>query len=73
MNAPAKVTLSSVLDSLPFALGTCYQAHSKKRWDWLSRTSPEGRRTRELWVDVKGLMDWSAARGMTIRIGGRSN
>ena len=55
-----KVALKSA--NIPFALGTCYQMHSKKRVDWLTRTGPEGRRGRELWVDVPGYNAWAAPR-----------
>jgi hypothetical protein len=72
MSLPHKVTLATVLADLPFALGTCYQAHKHGRWPWLTRTSPEGRRTRELWVDVPALLNWAAARGLRLNLeGGR--
>ena len=56
-----KVALKTV--ALPFSLGTCYQMHSKKRVDWLTRTGPEGRRGRELWVDLDKYNEWAAPRG----------
>ncbi len=56
-----KVVLAQA--NLPFAIQTCYKMHSKKRVTWLTRTDPEGRRGRELWVDIQAYNAWAAPRG----------
>lgn len=56
-----KVTLKSA--NLPLALCTYYQWHSRRKVNWLSRIDPEGRRGRDLWVDVDEYNEWAAPRG----------
>lgn len=68
MSAPTLCTLASVAHSIPFEIKTLYNAHSAGRLPWLTRTGPEGRRTRELWVIVELFNAWAAARGMSITL-----
>lgn len=69
----SKITLSRVADKLPLATQTIYNSHRLGMLPWLSRISPEGRRTRELWVDLDALSAWARARGLNINIGGGTN
>lgn len=75
MSAPQKITLARALHALPFEAGTLYNGHSKGRFPFLSRTSPDGRKTRELWLDVPAATEWLEARGFsgfTFTGGGKS-
>lgn len=58
-----KVMLSRVIDRLPFELKTLYNGRCTGRFSWLSRFDPEGRRGRELWLDVAAANAWLTARG----------
>ncbi len=64
-----RVQLARVVHALPYAVGTLYNCHSNGRLPWLSRIGPEGRRTRELWVDLDALAPWAEARGLWLRLG----
>lgn len=68
MSAPTIRTLASVIHGIPLELKTIYNGHSSGRLPWVSRSGPDGRRTRELWVDVSLLEDWAAARGISINV-----
>lgn len=68
MTVPQKVTLACVAHALPFSSQTVYNAHSQGRWTWLSRVGPDGRRSRELWVDLPSLNIWAAERGQKINL-----
>lgn len=70
-----KTMLQRVAHALPMASQTIYNNHQLGRLPWLSRVSPEGRRTRELWVDLDLLSAWARARGLSINIniGGGAN
>ncbi len=61
-----KITLSRAVAALPYAERTIYNGHSKGKFPWVSRISPWGSRTRELWVDLPLLVDWAAIRGIAI-------
>lgn len=68
MNTPQKITLARAISALPYAEKTLYNGHSLGRYPWLSRSSPWGARTRELWVDVPALLDWAAVRGVSLNL-----
>lgn len=70
---PAKIVYARVAHALPFTTQTIYNYHRLGMLPWLSRVSPEGRRTRALWVDVDSLTSWARARGLSINIGGSTN
>lgn len=72
MNTLPKITLARAAQHLPFELGTLYNGHAKGRFPFLSRVGPEGRKTRELWVDVPAATDWLEARGFKFTGGGKS-
>jgi hypothetical protein len=74
MSAPQKITLARAAAALPFSLKTIYNGHSAGRFPWVSRYSPEGRKTRELWVDIEALKAWAEARGYSLDVlGGGKN
>lgn len=56
-------TLKSLSHMLPFASQTLYNGHRRGRYPWLTRNGPDGRRTRDLWVDLEKLRAWADARG----------
>ena len=68
MSTPSVRTLASVAHCIPLELKTIYNAHSAGRLPWLTRIGPEGRRTRELWVNIELLGNWAEARGMSITL-----
>lgn len=68
MSTVQKITLSRVVAALPYAEKTIYNGHSQGKYPWLSRTSPWGSRTRELWVDMPSLIDWASVRGITLNL-----
>lgn len=68
MTTPEKVTLKTVAHLLPFSQQAIYNGRCKNRWAWLSRVSPDGRKTRELWVDLPALARWAAERGLGLKI-----
>lgn len=68
MTTPQKITLSRAVAALPYAERTVYNGHSKGKFPWVSRISPWGCRTRELWVDLPLLVDWASIRGIAINL-----
>ena len=68
MSAIEKITLSRAIVVLPFAERTIYNGNSKGKYPWLSRVSPWGSRTRELWVDMPLLKDWASTRGIALNL-----
>jgi hypothetical protein len=72
MSAPQKITLARAVQSMPFEIGTLYNGHNKGRFPFLSRVSPEGRKTKEIWVDVPAATEWLEARGFKFTGGGKS-
>lgn len=75
MNTPMKITLARALYALPLERVTYYKGHLAGRFPFLTREGPEGRRTRELWVDIQLAEAWMAARGLTFKLsqGGGKN
>lgn len=68
MSIQEKITLSRVIAALPLSEKTIYNGHSMGKYPWLSRVSPWGTRTRELWVDIPALIDWASVRGITLNL-----
>jgi hypothetical protein len=75
MSAAQKITLARALHALPLDLATYYKGHGAGRFPFITREGPEGRRTRELWVDIPAAEAWLASRGMTFKLnqGGGKN
>jgi hypothetical protein len=57
------VTLARVTHSIPLSTSCIYKGARAGRLPFLSRLGPEGRRTREWWVDVDMLAAFAQARG----------
>lgn len=68
MSTPQKITLSRAAAALPYAEKTLYNGHSQGKYPWLSRISPWGSRTRELWVDMPTLISWADERGVALNL-----
>jgi hypothetical protein len=65
--APAPIPLlraDTALAALPYgSIDSLRKAAQRGRVDWLTRTGPDGRRTRHLWIAVARCREWLAARG----------
>jgi hypothetical protein len=60
------VCVNELDSSFPYALQTLYNGRSK--WTWLTRTGPDGRAGRRLWMDVRAFNFWAACRGIKYRL-----
>lgn len=66
MNVKRRVRLGAVEAAIPRGLKTIYNAHSAGRLPWASRVNNEGRRTRNIWVDLDLLQQWAADEGISL-------
>jgi hypothetical protein len=48
---------------LPAELQTIYKWSSKEIVNWIDRLDPDGRRGRELWIDIQKYNQWADPRG----------
>lgn len=62
------VKLKLIRDCIPRSLKTLYNAHSAGRLSWLTRVGPDGRRSRDLWVDQAALTQWAADEGISLQL-----
>ena len=52
------VTEAILAGALPFAIDTVYGNRKTGRWPWLTRTDPDGRVSRDLWIVVLDAAAW---------------
>lgn len=60
--------LKQVQDQLHCSPGSLYSGKSRGRYPFLTRTGPEGRQGRDLWIDVQAFNAWAQAWGIKSRI-----
>ena len=53
-----KVTEAILAGALPFSIDTVYGNRKTGRWPWLTRTNPEGRVSKNLWIVVPDAAAW---------------
>lgn len=60
--------LKRVQDQLHCSPSSIHSGFSRGRYPFLTRLDPQGRRGRELWVNVELFNNWAAERGYSARI-----
>lgn len=53
-----KVTEAILTGALPFSIDTVYGNRRTGRWPWLTRTNPDGRVSKNLWIVVPDAAAW---------------
>lgn len=62
------ISTSELGSDFPLAIQTLYNGKSAGRYPWLTRTRPDGRRSRRLWIDVEKFNEWAWLQGMKYRL-----
>ncbi|BEP35323.1 hypothetical protein GmRootV59_22940 [Variovorax sp. V59] len=65
---PPRVALTAVEGHLPFERRSIHRMAREGRVVWLSKVSPEGRPSREWWVDVPQMLEYFGARGCLLQL-----
>lgn len=60
--------LTRVKDQLHCSPSSLHSGFSRGRYPFLTRLDPQGRRGRDLWVDINSYNNWAAERGYPARI-----
>jgi len=61
-----RIRLKDCCSDIPLGLQTIYNRRSLGQIDWLSRVSPRGKKTRDLWVDVQRCKEWARWEGVSL-------
>lgn len=62
------ISLEQLDEDFPLAVQTLYNGRSSGRFNWLTRTRPDGRPSQRLWIDVEKFNEWAWLQGMKFRL-----